>query len=424
MKKIVIVSGIQLINNPRVFKEASYLSQRGYDVTVLAAIYDAESSVRTTDLIRNEVFRHIVVLDGTARSAIERARFLVFRLLGRVSRLLHQWFGWESPLQLGNQVVPLLLEARRQSADLYIVHLESALYVGCKLLDQGEKVAIDIEDWYSEDGLPQDRARRPIGLIRQYEEKLLRNCVYATTTSYALSNALAGSYGCAAPGVVHNAFLFSDRQKVDRKNKDKKDHQGLSLIWFSQTVGPGRGLEVLVEALNLIEGDLRVHIRGTPRVGYEAHLRSLLVARWQDRVHFHPQVPQAELLSRLAEHDIGFAGELSDCRSRALTITNKVFEYMRAGLAIVASDTDGHRELGSQSAGISVYRQANAEDLSTFIKNLIFDPGSLRDAKAANLLAAECKFSWEITSGVISNSVASALSLSSDAISVVESDSV
>jgi len=50
-----------------------------------------------------------------------------------------------------------------------------------------------------------------------------------------------------------------------------------------------------------------------------------------------------DLLSRIAEHDIGFAGEMPHCRSRDLTVTNKILQYLLAGLAVVASGTAGQR---------------------------------------------------------------------------------
>jgi len=43
MKRIAIASGIQLINNPRAFKEALALSGAGHEVIVFAAIYDESS---------------------------------------------------------------------------------------------------------------------------------------------------------------------------------------------------------------------------------------------------------------------------------------------------------------------------------------------------------------------------------------------
>lgn len=59
------------------------------------------------------------------------------------------------------------------------------------------------------------------------------------------------------------------------------------------------------------------------------------------QVFIHPTVPNSQLLSRIAEHDIGLALETPEIQSRNLTITNKVFQYLQAGLAVIATDTIG-----------------------------------------------------------------------------------
>jgi glycosyltransferase involved in cell wall biosynthesis len=397
-KKVVIVSGIQLISNPRVFKEAKYLSENGFDVTVLAAIYDVESLSLTEELLRGTLFNHRVVFDGASTNVVERIKVFSCRIIGKLARVVHSIFGWESPLQLGNQVIPLLFAARRQTADLFIVHLEQALFVGCELLKDGKKVAIDVEDWYSEDGLPEDRAHRPLALIRRYERILLQSCCYSSTTSSVLSKSLAYRYQCTLPEVIFNTFAFDERELIDGQRKDRRDSKLPSITWFSQTVGPGRGLELLVAAINLIEFELELHVRGTLRPGFQKDLLAEVDKEKRRCVFFHTQVPQKELLSRIAEHDVGFAGELNDCMNKDLTIANKAFEYMRAGLAVVASDTNGHRELAENTEGFLLYQQNDAAGLAHIVTEFMLNPEMLANARKKNVTQAQAQFSWEVDS--------------------------
>jgi glycosyltransferase involved in cell wall biosynthesis len=395
-KVVVIVSGLELISNPRVFKEAKCLSENGFDVTVLMSIHDAESLSLSKELLQGTLFDHRVVFDGASRDALEQIKVFSYRIIGKLARTLHSIFGWESPLQLGNQVIPLLFAARSKAADLYIVHAEQALFVGCELLKDGKKVAIDVEDWYSEDGLPEDRAHRPLALIRRYERTLLQSCCYASTTSEALSKSLASHYQCTPPKVIFNTFAFAERELIDGQRKDRQDSKLPSVTWFSQTVGPGRGLELLVAAINLIEFELELHIRGTPRPGFQEYLLAKVDERKKSGVFFHAQVPQKELLSRIAEHDVGFAGELNDCMNKNLTIANKAFEYMRAGLAVIASDTSGHRELAENAEGFLLYQQNDAAGLARVITEFMLSPEMLANAREENVTQAESRYSWEV----------------------------
>jgi hypothetical protein len=102
-------------------------------------------------------------------------------------------FGWSNPRSLG-PFGSLLRRTRATPADLTIVHNEVAHCVGLRLLDAGRRVAADIEDWHSEDLLPQDRLHRPLALIRANERALLHRAAYTTTTSQALADGLHARY--------------------------------------------------------------------------------------------------------------------------------------------------------------------------------------------------------------------------------------
>lgn len=60
------------------------------------------------------------------------------------------------------------------------------------------------------------------------------------------------------------------------------------------------------------------------------------------------------LSARIAEHDIGLALESPQIRSRDLTVTNKLFQYLEAGLAVVATKTAGQIEVLQQFPGAGI----------------------------------------------------------------------
>ncbi len=392
--KIAILSAFQVINNPRVFKEASVLADAGYEVTVFASLYDESSRLLTQRLIASSKFKVRYVLDATG-GVLDRVRFGFWRLLGKMSRVIHAQTGLETPLLLGNAVYALKAMAVKGDYDLYICHLEQSLYVGSQLISVDRRVAIDMEDWYSRDCLPEDQKKRPLGLLEKFESKLLRECALSYTTSDSLATALARHFKCAKPAVLSNSFLFSERSEHDGELVDRKDRRSISVTWFSQTIGPGRGLELLLSALSQVESDWELHVRGTPRKGYQEELLACSDKGLQARVFFHPQVPQEQLLSRLMEHDIGFCGELSDVPSRDMTITNKALEYLRAGLAVVATDTQGHIEVASKSNGFHIFKQDQPESLVSVLETLLSVPEVLAQSKQSNLELAQSDYCWE-----------------------------
>jgi len=410
MAKINIISGIQLCNNPRVVKEADALTEAGHEVEVFSSILRRGDASLETALSENKGWKLTPVIDNSSQSIGQQLRWFSARSRCRIWNRIYRASGWGNVRQLGYAAPEMLRLCRQRKAALNIVHLEQALWVGNQLLNDGERVAIDLEDWYSEDLSSKDRAFRPGYLLRRWEKRLLREGCYATTTSHVMGSALAKAYNCTAPKVLYNTFPRQERNCLDGKSIDRNDHKTPSITWFSQTVGPDRGLEVLVDALPHIEIPVQIHIRGRCRNGYEESLRSRIGSNSKHKLFFHPCVPHHQLLSRLSEHDIGYAGEISYCLNKNLTISNKLFQYLLAGVTVLASDTDGQREIAdSHSEFMHIFKNGRASDLANTLNHMISNRADLERGKRAALHQAESQYCWEESKRVLLSSVAKGL---------------
>jgi glycosyltransferase involved in cell wall biosynthesis len=409
--RIVLISGNSLCHNPRVMKAATTLARHGYDVHVLGAWLEADLKARDRAMLAQAPFRFEPVFDATLPRFQNIAAHMLRRAQRKAANALYGLTGWQSRDQLGYGVGRLLARAQALKADLYIAHSEPALYVAWRLMQGGHRTGVDMEDWYSED-LPADvRAQRPLGLLRRLESELLVKGAYATCPSRVMSEALAAAYGSKPPDVIYNAFPAAERAAMDGVRKDRRNTGVPSIYWFSQTLGPGRGLEDLIAALPLLDRDIEIHLRGRAAPGLEEWIRSQTPERWRQRVFLHPLAPNEELLSRIAEHDIGYAGEQNYCRNKDLTVSNKVLHYLLGGLAVVASDTAGQREVADQALGaVALYRSGSPQALAQALDSLIGSPGRLARAKSASLHAAEQAFCWERQQGALLKAAAVALS--------------
>jgi glycosyltransferase involved in cell wall biosynthesis len=395
-KIIVILSGNHLCHNPRCIKEASALARAGFGVVVLGAWIDPGLKARDLDMLAGLPFSYRPVIDFTSRRLRARVQKFLLQIRGKAARFVQKIWGIESRYLLGPIVDALHSAAMAERADLYIAHSESALFVAQLLLDSGKLIAVDMEDWYSEDLLPEARAYRPIGLLQRLERKLLREGAQSTCPSRAMGDALSAAYGCRSPSVLYNAASWGERESISSIVLDRRNRSVPSIHWYSQTIGMGRGLEDLFAALPFITQEIEIHLRGNQAEGFDIWLSSKLPEGWHERVFIHALVPNNQLISRIAEHDIGFAGEMNYCRSRSLTITNKILDYLMAGLAVVASDTAGQCEVSRQAPdAVRLYRSGDALALATQLNALLESRDALVQAKAAALRAAEQTFCWE-----------------------------
>jgi glycosyltransferase involved in cell wall biosynthesis len=216
-----------------------------------------------------------------------------------------------------------------------------------------------------------------------------------SAVSGPVADVLSARYA-TRPTVVHNCHPWADRSLIDGEVLDRRG-PAMSLFWFSQTIGPDRGLEGAIRAASRLPRPAQIHLRGSVSGAVRAALERL--ARDVGMGHalfFHPPCPPDELLSRAAEHDVGLALELPDSLSRRLSVTNKLFLYLTAGLAVLATDLPGQRSVLSQcpEAG-ALHAPGDDETLGAQLTTWALAPDRLQAAKRAALAAAERRWNAE-----------------------------
>jgi glycosyltransferase involved in cell wall biosynthesis len=388
LEKITIITDGPLCRNPRPLKEAETLGRAGYDVTVLTVRNHLSSETQDREILRTATFHREAVdmLPG-----FETPAGTVWR------RRLRLWLARQTALRTGLATVhslgpawALVHRAQQLPADLVIVHNEVPHWAGTRLLDQGRRVAADLEDWHSEDLLPRDRRHRPLALIRRVERILLQHAVHTTTTSHALADALHARYGGTRPQVITNSFSLQPGPRAGLPGEPP------AFFWFSQTLGPGRGLELFLAAWRQTKSPSRVVLLGESHADYRQKLLRLLPSDRRGQVEFLSLVSPAELPVVVARHDIGLALEQSFIINRNLTITNKILQYLNAGLAVVASDTAGQHEVLAHApdAGIIVEMHETAR-FATVLDALLADRAALARRQQAARKLAEDVYCWE-----------------------------
>ncbi len=399
--KILIVTSGQLGRNPRVLKEATTLGAQGYDVTVLGIANVPHFEVFDQEIMRTAPFRR-EMLNHLARDPQSRLSSLASRSQTYLARRALRW-GWEFEASLGT-VSALRRKALAHRPDLTIVHTETGLMVGAALLRRGWKVIADFEDWHSRDLLPSVQRSRPLRLLRRREGQLLRDSIFATTTSDALAEGLAAAYGAPLPTVIRNVFPLQPNPRSVPPSPVP------SFFWFSQTIGPGRMLESFVAAWRETTLPSRLCLLGDVSPAYRAKLESRIPAQKRAALEFLPVVSPTALPGVIAQHDLGLALESRVPESRDLTIPNKIFQYLNAGLGVIATPTAGQREVlrAAPEAGIVIdITQTTA--LARRLDALIADPPARAKLGRAARRAAEERFCWERETPVLLEHVAAAL---------------
>ncbi|WP_184544992.1 glycosyltransferase family protein [Mucilaginibacter sp. FT3.2] len=384
-KKICIITQSHLCHNPRVVKEAIALESAGYKVAIITGIISADLYQLDLEAIKNAPN---ICIEKVFDISVSSVHSFADRLLTKLGRLLIRTLKFETGQALGYGTTRYYKMALATKADLYICHQEFATYLGTKLLRKGLKVSFDFEDWYSEDLLPEARTERPINLLRKAESTALNKGTFCITTSNAMAAKLVAVYSSKQPDVIYNVFPSED--VISKSHKVFTNP--IKLFWFSQTIGPGRGLEQFIEMLKAIKTGLELHLLGNVSENYSEALISLLSG--QHKLHFHQLIEPNKLAAKIAQFDIGLALELDTPMSRNYTITNKFFQYVQSGLPVITSETAGQNEAFEQfKPGFKLSQQPTAAQI-TALENWLNNTDELQAARNRAIEAAAF-YNWE-----------------------------
>lgn len=409
---ICLVTTTHLAANPRLVKEAEALLRVGYRVVALT--YPHLERLRGNDeTVRRSLpdLEEVPLVgraEGRARSAWYRIEFALWRRLAERTG---------APILAPYAVIPryraFCRAVARTGADLYIAHNLGALPVAAYAArTTGTRLGFDAEDFHRGEYA---EGESPRALLTRYiEAAYIPRCDYVTAASDGIADAYARVLGVPRPTTVLNVFPLADRgwPVVGDERHREVPMDATSLYWFSQVIGPGRGLEDVVRALPLFSERVVLSLRGRWAEGYEAELRGLAKSLGVgDRMRHLPVAPPREMVARAGCHSIGLALEPGRDENNRLALSNKIFTYLLAGLPTVATDTEGQRGI-ARGAGeaVAIYTPGDVEALVESVQRLL---SSERPRREAERLAKE-RYNWEAEQLVFLNTVRKTLIASSE----------
>ena len=202
-----------------------------------------------------------------------------------------------------------------------------------------------------------------------------------------IAEAYAKTYDIARPVVVLNVFPKANAPTGPTRRGSARP--GPSLYWFSQTIGPGRGLETALKAIAQAASRPHLYLRGTPATGYEAYLRDLAEqAGTASRLHILKPAPPDNLERLGAAFDLGYSGETGFSANNTMALGNKLFSYILGGVPCLASDIPAHRRIAPElGEAMTLFPASDAKALAGLLDRFLYN---------ADRLAAARKHAWEL----------------------------
>jgi len=403
--RICIVTPGPLRSNPRVAKEAQALHDAGYDVTVVSTRTLVDP--RDDAILASAGWRSIR-LDIHARGTGWRLRrvaqfghVVAFRLTnwkGLAGRAFSPFAG------------PLAATAQGVLADFYIAHYPAALPAAAIAARRhGALYAFDAEDFHLGEWSEEPRYDSKRRLVHAIERRYLLGCAHVTAASPGIADAYVAAYGIVRPTVVLNVFPLA--QGPSEPTSAGTVVPGPSVYWFSQTIGPDRGLQCAVRAMSRARTRPHLYLRGSPVPGFIAQLRILAAELGiTDRLHILSPAAPSTMGCLAARYDVGLVSETGHTLGRRIALTNKQFTYILAGVPAVMSDIPAHRTFALEvGQAVRLYPVDDADGLAAALDGLLGDPVALAAARTAAFRMGQSRFNWDIHKGNLLESLSTSL---------------
>lgn len=174
------------------------------------------------------------------------------------------------------------------------------------------------------------------------------------------------------------------------------EHGPLKIVYLGR-VEEQRGIGTLLEATALLRGDgllPEVTIYGGGQDFPLFRQRAVALGLEPPSVVFRGQVPNEVALAELADAHVGVIPHWPDAQMDT-TVPNKLFDYMAAGLAVVASDAAPLRRIVSTAGCGTVYPGRDAAALARTLRRLN-DGAARRAAAGRGRDAIRAVYHWEL----------------------------
>jgi hypothetical protein len=399
MHHICLLTPGNLASNPRLVKEAMALRDAGYSVRLVAADIIPSLAHFDDELIASLRVDCIRIPARYPRwaHAFRAGRQRAAKLVAQHSRG-HVGLGLATFAQ--HQLTGALAKSAASArADLFIAHNLAALPAAAKAADvHRARLGFDAEDFHSGELEDTDRGGTEYLVRRAIEANLLPKCDYVTAAAPGIADAYAPD--CRGrPEVILNVFPISEAPAEPVSLP--RSHHLPSLYWFSQTIGPGRGLEQIVSAIGRMRTRVRLSLRGNPAGGYLDELRRLAYASGGEdlaaRLEILSIAPPWEMVRLAAPHDLGLALELSTPPNRAVCLTNKIFTYLLAGVPVFLSNTAAQGALRPELGEAAMLMELDRpDDIARSFDDYFDSAARQQRARAEAWRLGQEKYNWEI----------------------------
>lgn len=316
--RLCIIVGNSLRKDPRVIKQIQCAVDEGIEVYFIGFM----------DSNYNKEFLESV---GCHISIVDLGEKYRGHLKSLVKKLYRELMHYYLPIKMIVKIKPDVIHANDFNT-LIQAYIASKI-CKCKLLyDSHEICAENI-------GIANSKIRKNV--IIASERVLLKRVGAMVSVSHAAAAYFSRKYKIPLPTVITNCPYRQDVLSGTQKNPNYFE------VLYQGQMYQGRGYEEFVKSAKFLDKNIILVLRGYGSI--ENELKEIVrVENLQKRVRFDGPVEIKDIVTKAAESQLGVVLTQPVNINFELTVSNKLFEYLHAGIPVILSDVPEHRYLNDQ----------------------------------------------------------------------------
>ncbi len=350
-----------IATNPRLVKEAIALTKEGIEVEIVFTQYMPYLVKDDYAIIHQYHWKHQVIV-WTGQDVKSKLIKWCSAIIYKAAQFSFKYS--KHPFILANCVNRnFIFEygcAVNIKADIFIAHNLGALPVAYFAAKKRKaRFGFDAEDFHRAESTD-NRDSLLYQLTSLAEDAFLPFAAYITAASPLIAKVYQEIY------LRNVASILNVFDPVVNKPPTSSSVKQLKLFWFSQTIGQGRGLEEIIEAINEL-GEQRIELHLLGKISNSDKIYFEQLCNW-DYVFFYAPIPPDEVPIFAAQFDVGLALERKTPYNRDICLTNKVFTYLSAGIAVLLSNTQAQQNFYLENSKVGLIYDIG--DMLSLIKAL------------------------------------------------------
>ncbi len=297
-----------------------------------------------------------------------RAKWLKDKIVGKILSSLPVNYRWTWTRSLNAHLGSLKAAITDSRPDIIMAHNIDTLYPAyLSSIECSAKLIFDSMEFHSNMGDGQEES--VVDRIRRIESLCLPKCSLVTTVGKHAADLLMKHYP-----IRNTLALRNVPRKIDSLVSNKLP--GFNLYWRNSVLGLGqRGLGDAIEALASLPDEIKLHLQGRLTEEHNCAIQQLAMRLGVlGRIVIHPPFQLGKAIEEASRFSVGLCLEHSGILNHEIALSNKVFDYHMAGLAVVGSDLPAMSSLIAQSQGGIVFRAGDVSSLREAIIKLYESP--------------------------------------------------